>query len=1471
MTEARMGKTINQSKINMIKKLHKRASASLPALLWLMLLALLPAQLSARDFTYTYEGQTLTYTVLDEEARTVETIKGWDDYSAGNPVSGDLVIPATVSDGTNEYTVTAIGYRSFNRCYYLTSVKIPGSVTSVGYRAFYWCGLKEFTVADGDNEIEFAQEALYRSPIQDLYIGRNWTNYPTTESISTGIKTVTLGNKVTALPDYAFSGCTDLTSIEFSNSNSVTSIGDNAFYDCKSLTSIELPGSVTSIGNNAFYYCESLTSVELPASLTSIGKEAFCLCTGLTGLEIPNSVTSIGSRAFSGCTSLTSIEIPGSVTSIGEYAFEYCYNLKKFTLADADNVISFGMRALNNCPIEDLYIGRNWTYYYGDSSISTGIKTVTLGNKVTVLPDGAFSGCTSLTSIDIPNSVTSIGSRAFSGCTSLTSIELPGSVTSIGEYAFYQCEQLRKFSVADSDNEISFGPNVLKGCSIDVLYIGRNWKFTNDYNAFSTDVKTVALGDKVTALPDCAFYKCTGFTSIEIPNSVTSIGNLAFCVCTSLTSIKIPNSVTSIGENAFGGCTSLTSIEIPNSVTSIGGDVFSDCTSLASIDIPNSVTSIGWGAFSGCTGLTNIDIPNSVTSIGWRAFDGCTSLTNIDIPNSVTSIESSTFRGCSSLTSIDIPGSVTSIEREAFSGCTSLTQLNVAATTPPDVYSNTFDEEMYEKVRLNVPDDAMLSYVTHSVWRRFNNIGDQKIDADIFENGGFKYRVFAENSLMLIKGDYSALTEANLTKRVAYKGKFYYVKAIGTGAFEGCANLTMVVLNDDVLLIADNAFKGCSKLSDINWPSSLTALGNSAFYGCTALTNAVIGNSVASIGEYAFYGCTALTNAVIGNSVASIGRRAFSGCKGLTSIELPNTVTSIGNNAFYGCSRLTTIVVGNSVTSIGNSAFEDCTALKGIELPNTVTSIGESAFMNCYYLTTAEIGNSVTSIGKSAFEMCRNLRSIEIPNTVTSIESRTFYLCDLLYDFEIPNSVTSIGESAFYSCRNLPSIEIPGSVTSVGADAFSDCGNMKKIIIADSDNEIAFGRHVFLGCNTPDLYIGRNWTHEIPYYPFPGGIKTVTLGNKVTALPNNAFTDRGLESINLPGSLSSLDLSVFDGCPWLKFMSFDYGDTPLPIAGNLPQNVEKLCIDRELSSESFNAANVREVEFGNIVTVIPANLFKGCANLSSLTLGSSILTIGEGAFQNCGLTGVTLSPKVTSVGANAFNGNPLASVTIGSNVAEIGANAFGKAGVGIDNVYISARNIPEAADNSFSDYNGQLWVMPGMAEEYYNSIPCFYMFEKGKDMVEADDVTIGFDAPAEGLKPGDTVQLTATVAPANVTLDRVFWSSTNPAIATVDNNGLVKFHGENAARAYAAGDDAECKIIATTLYADGPIAEVSISGKGVTSGIDDVFGDSDAEIQRPNDIYTLQGVCLKRNASQADIDALTPGIYIIAGKKVLVK
>ncbi len=84
------------------------------------------------------------------------------------------------------------------------------------------------------------------------------------DSYKDEIKKVTIGNSVTRIGNYAFSGCTSLTSITIPDS--VTSIGVGAFLDCTSLTSVTIPDSVTSIGWNAFNYCKSLTGINVEAN-----------------------------------------------------------------------------------------------------------------------------------------------------------------------------------------------------------------------------------------------------------------------------------------------------------------------------------------------------------------------------------------------------------------------------------------------------------------------------------------------------------------------------------------------------------------------------------------------------------------------------------------------------------------------------------------------------------------------------------------------------------------------------------------------------------------------------------------------------------------------------------------------------------------------------------------------------------------------------------------------------------------------------------------------------------------------------------------------------------------------------------------------------------------------------------------------------------------------------------------------------
>ena len=71
-------------------------------------------------------------------------------------------------------------------------------------------------------------------------------------------------------------------------------IPESALYDGKNC-------AVTSIGEYAFEGCTGLTSVTIPNGVTSIGDNAFSGCSGLTSITIPNSVTSIGEWAFYGC------------------------------------------------------------------------------------------------------------------------------------------------------------------------------------------------------------------------------------------------------------------------------------------------------------------------------------------------------------------------------------------------------------------------------------------------------------------------------------------------------------------------------------------------------------------------------------------------------------------------------------------------------------------------------------------------------------------------------------------------------------------------------------------------------------------------------------------------------------------------------------------------------------------------------------------------------------------------------------------------------------------------------------------------------------------------------------------------------------------------------------------------------------------------------------------------------------------
>ena len=790
---------------------------------------------------------------------------------------------------------------------------------------------------------------------------------------------------------------------------SVTSIGESAFEFCRKLTSITIPNSVKNIGEDAFYYCDGLTNVVIGNSVTSIGVYAFYYCTRLTSITIPNSVTNIGGGAFYDCWGLTSITIPNSVTSIGGSAFSGCTGLTSITIPNS--ITSIGGSAFkgtawyNNQSDGVVYAGKVLYKYKGTMPANTSI---TINNGTLGIAGGAFSGCSGLTSITIPNSVTRIGGSAFSGCTSLTNITIPNCVTSIGESAFSGCTGLTNITIPNSVTSI--GESAFSGC---------------------TGLTNITIPNSVTSIADRAFEGCTGLTNITIPNSVTSIGNAAFDDCKGLKELFIEDGEktlslgynmyksTGTGQGLFYDCP-LETIYLGrnlyyNTYAHYGSSSFREIKTLKCVTIGNSVTSIGESAFYNCTGLTSIVIPNSVTNIGYSAFSGCTGLTSIEIPNSVTSIGNSAFSCCTGLTSIEIPNSVTSIGNSAFIGCTGLTSIkipNSITSIGEDAFANCSG-----LTSITIPNSV--TSIGDEAFYKCTGLTNITIPNSVTSIGD---RAFAGCTRLKTVYNFSNLTfskgSTNHGYVAYYADKVYNIsegfiendfvlgKINGVNTLVGyLGNATKLTLPADYkgenYVIAADAFKGNTSLISIEIPNSVTSIEDAAFQNCTGLTHVEIGNSVTNIGYSAFRVCTSLTSIEIPNSVICIGKSAFFGCTGLTDITIPNSVTSIGDFAFWDCTGLTNVVIGNSVTSIGNAAFYNCSGLTSIAIPNSVTSIGSSAFYNCTGLTSVAIPNSVTSIGENGFEGCCNVETLYIGSSIESIGSMAFAACEKITEIKV--------------------------------------------------------------------------------------------------------------------------------------------------------------------------------------------------------------------------------------------------------------------------------------------------------------------------------------------------------------------------------------------------------------------------------------------------------------------------------------
>lgn len=98
------------------------------------------------------------------------------------------------------------------------------------------------------------------------------------------------------------------------------------------ISSLTIGEGVTRIGDYAFMLCSFVTKVVIPESVTSMGDWAFYYCTGLQEAYIGDGVTEIAAKAFAECTALKTVVIGKSIQRIGDQAFNTRSSWDQMTL-----------------------------------------------------------------------------------------------------------------------------------------------------------------------------------------------------------------------------------------------------------------------------------------------------------------------------------------------------------------------------------------------------------------------------------------------------------------------------------------------------------------------------------------------------------------------------------------------------------------------------------------------------------------------------------------------------------------------------------------------------------------------------------------------------------------------------------------------------------------------------------------------------------------------------------------------------------------------------------------------------------------------------------------------------------------------------------------------------------------------------------------------------------------------------------
>ena len=406
--------------------------------------------------------------------------------------------------------------------------------------------------------------------------------YNACESYS-NLKTVDLSrlSYLRAIKDYAFKGCSALTTIKLNSSTSLI-IYSEAFANCTSLTTLNLTSNVYDIGASAVNGCSNLKTITVstlnkylcdvngivyskdktklvrcppghnttifnhssfPSTLKEIGFEAFATCKKIRMVHIPYGVKSIR-MCFQECTGLTTLQIPSSVTDFGYGTFGFIPNLTYLycNLSTPPSGMPYGPyssapRLTLYVPDEAIEAYKNARYWSTWKYIKGGAFDVTTNDAMETLRYTIHS-----------NKAETINGNSYAGRAML--VYAPDPTVYSQTYAVPDHVTLangKKYAVTAINSNVCSGgmrasATLRLGANVDSI-------FSNAFQG-KTMLTGLKLNSKLTYIGVNAFYDCRIANDLALPYGFKKLSSGAF-YNNSFKRFLIPGSLISMGHTCL--------------------------------------------------------------------------------------------------------------------------------------------------------------------------------------------------------------------------------------------------------------------------------------------------------------------------------------------------------------------------------------------------------------------------------------------------------------------------------------------------------------------------------------------------------------------------------------------------------------------------------------------------------------------------------------------------------------------------------------------------------------------------------------------------------------------------------------------------------------------------------------------------------------------------------------------------------